>query len=324
MCTCINIFTNNKNYFGRNMDLDYSFNEKIIITPKNYLIKFKKEKSIKNHFAFIGIGTVIDNYPLYAEACNEKGVCIAGLNFPLNCKYYDFDKNKKNYAPYELVLLIMALCKNMKDIRKMLNNVNVYNKSFSTKVPLTPLHFMISYKGESIVIETLKDGIHIYDNVYNVLTNNPPFEFHKNNITNYLQLHIGTPINMINKDISFTNYSYGQGAFGLPGDYNSSSRFIKTYFVKNNILLNNDEYYNINQFFKCLESVLMPCGTVKASYGLEYTRYTCCIDAKKIVYYYKTYNNSTIHFIDMKKENLNSSELITYNLIDKITIIKQN
>ena len=324
MCTCINVFKNNSSFFGRNMDLDYSFNEKIIITPKNYLIKFKKEKSIKTHFAFIGIGTIIDNYPLYAEACNEKGVCIAGLNFPSNCTYYKCNKDKKNYAPYEMVLLIMANCKNMNDVKKTLQHINLINQNFSSKVTLTPLHFMISYKNESIVVETLKDGMHIYENPFNVLTNNPPFDFHKNNISNYLQLHIASPINMINKKMNVINYSYGQGAFGLPGDYNSSSRFVKVFFVKSNLIFNNQEENNVNQFFKCLESVSMPYGCVKATYGLEYTRYSCCIDTKRIVYYYKTYNNSTIHSLNLKKENLNTNKLICYSLNDSINIIQQN
>lgn len=324
MCTCVNILKNEKNFFCRNMDLDYSFNEKIIITPKNYIIKFKKEKSIKSHYAFIGVGTIIDNYPLYAEACNEKGLCIAGLNFPENCKYYKYNKKMNNYAPYEMVLLIMSTCKNMIEVKKTLKNINLLNQNFSLKVPLTPLHFMISFKNESIVIETLEDGMHIYDNIFNVLTNNPKFYYHKNNITNYLQLHIGSPINMVNKNIEISHYSYGQGAYGLPGDYSSTSRFIKTFFVKSNLILNNNDDNNVNQCFKCLESVAMPYGLVKASYGLEYTRYMCCIDTKRIVYYYKTYNNSTIHCVHLKKENLNSKELIVYNLIDKISIINQN
>ena len=46
------------------MDLDYSFNELALIIPRNFKIKFNKTNSIDNHFAIIGIGTIIHNYPL--------------------------------------------------------------------------------------------------------------------------------------------------------------------------------------------------------------------------------------------------------------------
>ena len=40
MCTAIT-FKTADNYFGRNLDLEYSYNEKIIVTPKNYDFTFK-------------------------------------------------------------------------------------------------------------------------------------------------------------------------------------------------------------------------------------------------------------------------------------------
>ena len=74
LCTCINIAGKNS-YFGRNLDLDYSFNERLIITPRNYKINFKFQESIVNHYSFIGIGTIIDDYPLYAEASKRSFDC---------------------------------------------------------------------------------------------------------------------------------------------------------------------------------------------------------------------------------------------------------
>lgn len=324
MCTCLNCHFKNNYYFGRNLDLDYSFNEKIIITPRNYQIKFKKEKSLKNHFAFIGSGTIIDNYPLYAEACNEKGLSMAMLNFPDNCCYYKYDKNKRNYAPYELVLIILSTCKSLKEVKELLSNTNVININFASNVLLTPQHFMISYKGKSITVETLKDGLHIYDNIFNVLTNNPIFLYHQENITNYLKLQTQNPINTLNKNINIKPISYGQGALGLPGDYSSISRFVKCFFISSNMILNEIELNNINQFIKCLDSVMMIKGIIKAKYGFEYTRYSCCINTTKQIYYYKTYDNPTLNAINMHKENLNRNDLICYEMITDLFINKQN
>ena len=71
MCTCIT-FKNNDFYFGRNLDLEYQFGEQVVITPRNYVIKFKENPEYTTHYGMIGMATVAGNYPLYAEAANEK------------------------------------------------------------------------------------------------------------------------------------------------------------------------------------------------------------------------------------------------------------
>ena len=268
MCTCINISYKNNHYFGRNMDLNYSFNERIIIVPKNYLIKFKNEKEIKNHYSFLGIGTIIDNYPLLAEGSNEYGVSIAALNYPIECKYHNLNKENINITPYELPLLILSKCKDLKDIRKIINNLNLINLPFNENINLTPLHFMISYKNKSIVIESNKYGLEIHNNPFNVLTNSPSFNYHKYSLNNYINLNNDFIKNNLN-NLKFNDYSYGLGAFGLPGDYSSNSRFIKIYFIKNYLELNDNNEYNVLQFFKCLESVSMIKNVVKTNNDYE-------------------------------------------------------
>mgnify|MGYP003323119008 CR=1 FL=1 len=116
------------------MDIDYSFNEKIIIVPKNYKIKFKIEKEITKHYAFIGIGTIVNNYPLLAEGSNEFNLSIAALNFPLDCIYKDVNKELLNYAPYELILIILSTCKDLNDVRKIINKLNIINIPFNNDI----------------------------------------------------------------------------------------------------------------------------------------------------------------------------------------------
>lgn len=94
MCTCINLKTKDF-YFGRNLDLECSFGEKVVITPRHYEFNLRKEETFKTKYAMIGMATVVDNYPLYAEGSNEKGLSIAGLNFPGN-SYYKEAETRKN------------------------------------------------------------------------------------------------------------------------------------------------------------------------------------------------------------------------------------
>ena len=83
MCTASNYITDD-HYFGRNFDYEISYNERVTITPRNYEFKYRKIDDIKTHYAIIGIAAGIDGYPLYYDACNEKGLAIAGLNFAGN------------------------------------------------------------------------------------------------------------------------------------------------------------------------------------------------------------------------------------------------
>lgn len=306
------------------MDLDYSFNEKAIIIPRNYKINFKKTKSITSHFAIIGIGTIVDDYPLLAEASNEKGLAIAALNFKNNATYYLEKEDKINLAPYELMLYLLAKCENVTQVKLALNNINVIDIDFNDTVKNTPLHFMVSDLSHSIVIETLKDKMYVYDNPYNVLTNNPPFNYQIHNLNNYMSLGIKDPINNFDSNLKFNTYSLGLGALHLPGDYSSSSRFVKTLFIKNNMEMFNNEFDNVKAFFNCLESVKMIKGIVITDKGYEYTRYTSCINLNKSLLYYKTYDNPYINVIDMYLEDIDSSKLIRHELITSFKISKQN
>lgn len=309
MCTAINVKLKDT-YFGRNLDLDYIFDARVIIVPRNYEIKFKKEDTIYSHYAMMGVGIVIDEYPLFADAINEKGLSIAGLNFPFNAKYYEYDESKKNLTTYELVLYLLATCKDIHEVKKELKNINVLNEDFSPHVKLTPLHFLISDKESSIVLETTVDGMKVYDNKFNILTNNPPFEYQKEYLSNFESL---TNQSIDPNTISLSSqlfYSYGSGGYGLPGDYSSASRFIKAHFVKNYLVPSKKELENVRSFFSVLDSVYMPYGSIKTALGYEHTMYTTCYNSSRGILYYKTYENPNINEILLNKYDLDKASLI--------------
>ena len=72
---------------------------------------------------------------------------------------------------------------------------------------------------------------------------------------------------------------------------------------------------SISQFFHILDSVSMIRGSVITPENLyDITIYSCCINASKGIYYYKTYSNNQLTAIDMRRENLDSDLLQTYPL----------
>lgn len=315
MCTAISYKTN-QHYFGRNLDLERNYGEQVVITPRNYAFQQRNGFSLYNHYAMIGMTTVVADYPLYYEATNEKGLSIAGLNFPQNTVYYELIDDKDNIAPFELIPWLLGQCASITEVVQLLDKINIAKIAFSDELPLTPLHWLISDEEASITVECLAEGMKIYENPYGALTNNPPFSYHMMNLNNYMGLHEGAATNCLSPSNILENYSLGMGAMGLPGDYSSASRFVKTVFVKEKSVLGNDETESVNQFFHILSSVSMPKGCVITPNGeYEYTRYTSCCNTDTGVYYYTTYDNRNIISIDMYSVDLDAKNLYCFGSI---------
>ena len=158
-----------------------------------------------------------------------------------------------------------------------------------------------------------------------MLTNNPPFEVQTTLLQNYWYLSAKNPEKIFLKNLKSKPYSLGMGGIGLPGDASSPSRFVRAAFVLENSVCDGEEIAEVGQFFHILSSVEQQKGITEVKKNLfEYTLYSSCINTQKGVYYYVTYENRSITAVDMCKEDLNSSELITYGLIKKENITFQN
>ena len=304
MCTAISY----NDYFGRNLDLDSTYNEQVTIVPRKYKLTYRKQALDNNHYAFIGMAAYYDDYPLFFDGMNEYGLCCAALNFPDFAYYKDFNSELHNITPFEFIPWILSQCQNLTDAKKLISKTNLVDIKFNNQLPLTPLHFIIADKNSSISVEPTKDGIKIYDNPYGVLTNSPPFDMQMFNLNNYLNLTANTPNNRFSKATDLNPYSFGMGAIGLPGDFSSSSRFVKATFVKTNSPDFDTEKECINQVFRILNTVAIPKGSVIMQNGnLEYTIYSCCMNDGK--YYYTSYNGG-FYYADIFKENLDTDRLI--------------
>ncbi len=324
MCTAATYNTKD-HYFGRNLDLDYSYNQTVTITPRNFAFKFRKAKVLERHYAIIGMAYVVDDYPLYYDAINEKGLGMAGLNFEGNADYKEIDTSKDNISPFEFIPWILGQCSNISEVKELLNNINLANINFSDELPLSPLHWMISDKEKSIVVESVKEGLKVYDNPVGVLTNNPTFDIQLFNLNNYIACGPKQPNNNFSKNINLDLYSRGMGGIGIPGDLSSSSRFVKVAFTKLNSVSGDTESESISQFFHILGSVNQQKGLTNVGDDkFEYTIYSSCCNMDKGIYYYTTYENSQITGICMNKEDLEADKIVSYPLVTGQQINFQN
>lgn len=324
MCTAATYHTRS-HYFGRTLDLDYSYDERITITPRNFPLHFREVPGLERHYAMIGVAFVVDDYPLYYDGVNEKGLGVAGLNFPGNADYKPMKAGMSNVCPYEFIPWLLGQCATVQEARKLLERMNFLNIPFSQSLPLAPLHWLIADRESAITVESLKGGLKVYDNPVGVLTNNPPFDYHMLYLENFMNLTREPAINRFCSSLTFQPYSNGMGAIGLPGDLSSPSRFVKAAFTKLNSVCGHSEAESLSQFFHILGSVTQQRGCVQVGTDKYMTTlYTSCCNVDTGVYYYNTYSNNQISGVDMYKENLDGVELVGYPLMKEQKIYMQN
>ncbi len=324
MCTAATYRTKD-HYFGRTLDYEVSYGEEVVVTPRNFPFHFRHMGGLSSHYAIIGMATVAGEYPLYYDATNEKGLSMAGLNFPGNADYKPLAEGKDNVATFELIPWLLGQCATVEEAKAYLARMNLANTPFSPQFPVSPLHWIIADRDCAITVESVREGIRIYDNPVGVLTNNPPFDYQMTNLTNYMSLSTEPPENHFSDQLDLTPYSRGMGMLGMPGDLSSASRFVRVAFTKLHSVSGTSESESISQFFHILGSVAQQRGCVHMGEGkYEITIYTSCCNTDRGIYYYTTYENSQITGVDLHRENLDGQQLSRYPLMTGQRIHMQN
>lgn len=322
MCTALHVFGN---YFGRNLDLEGSYGEKVCFLPRNAPVLFRRVKKMEKHYAMLGMAVVTEGVPLFYDGVNEAGLCMAGLNFPANAHYHPEAEGKDNVTPFEFIPWILGQCASIGEVKEKLEWMNLVDIPFSPQIPLATLHWMISDREESIVVESMADGLHVYENQARVMTNNPPFPYQLFNLNNYRGLSAFTPENQLSEGLPLDVYCQGLGGLGLPGDLSSMSRFVRAAFHCQKAVWEGEESSAVSQVFHILGSVEMPRGSCRTDGGqMDLTVYSCCMAADTGRYYYTTYDNRQISCVDMNRENLEGDSLIVFELKKGQNICWQN
>lgn len=315
MCTAATYRTKDF-YMGRTLDYEFSYGEEVVVMPRGYDLQFRHMGKIGKHFAMIGMAHVADGYPLFYEAFNEKGIGMAGLNFVGNAVYAKVQEDAENVAQYEFIPWILGQCASLAEVRALLERLNLVDTPFSREYPCAQLHWLIADKSGALTVESMADGLHVYDNPVGVLTNNPPFPMQLFRLNDYMGLSAQQPNKRFSSALELRTYSRGMGAIGLPGDLSSASRFARAAFVRMNSVSGDSEEESVSQFFHILGAVEQQRGCCEVEDGrFEYTIYTSCCNTDKGIYYYTTYQNHQITAVDMYREKLDGCELKCYPLM---------
>lgn len=329
MCTGLTLETKEGlHLFGRNMDIEYSFNQSIIFIPRNFKCSnIETNKELTTKYAILGMGTIFNEYPTFADGMNEKGLGCAGLNFPIYASYSEKPIEGKNNIPvYDFLLWILANFSSLEEVKNALKNTNIVDIPINKNTPNTTLHWIISDStGKSIVVEQTKEKLNVFDNNIGVLTNSPTFDWHITNLNQYVSMNYNQIPNLELREQSLTALGQGTGLVGLPGDFTPASRFIRASFLRDALLKNNKNSINLIDFFHILNNVAMVRGSIRTlAEKSDITQYTSCMCLEKGIYYYNTYENNQINAIDMNKEDLDGNQIKVYSYKTDLSINFEN
>ena len=305
MCTAIRF---NERYFGRTFDYERGFGERLIVTPRERT----RILGADNRYAMMGVGVIFEGTPLYFDGVNEWGLIVAALNFPSFAVYRDATDGEMGIAAGQLCSHILGVCRSVDEAIAMLKKITVTPSSPDGKISSTPLHWIISDQRESAVVESVADGLKITKTDEGVLTNSPPIEYHGCRLCDFSSL---SPTNPKASGVGIGAYSRGMGAIGLPGDFSSSSRFVRAAILKKWVFErdNADCVCDIERSFSVLSSVTIPVGAVISDEGLPvYTRYTAVIDMESPAYYLTTATCRTVSRISLTDKLFDDKEIRSY------------
>lgn len=323
MCTSLTLPTPNRRLFGRTLDLDTHFGERVTLTPRRYAFAFNGSSPQPNRYAMLGMAAVADGYPLYAEAMNERGLCMAGLRFAGNAVYADAPAvGKINLTPWELIPYFLGRYATVNEVRNALREVCVVDRPFARNMPNAPLHWHVTDQNPdhgSLVLEITTAGMRVYEDAVGVLTNNPPYPYQLAQYAAFASLSARPRRAESPAGADFS--SLGDGARGLPGDYSSASRFIRAATLRRWVA----EWMQtqpqggeagtapspLDRFFAILGAVSPMAGAVLTEAGSSHrTLYTCCMDGEAGAYHYFTEEDTSVRSVSLTGANAEGEALI--------------
>lgn len=321
-----------KHLWGRNFDFNrIAAGSQITFLPRNvdyyrlgtYIEQNLNEKDhVHGTYAAIGTGaTVLQSTPTLFEGINEKGLMGGQLYFRQFASYAKEPKaGTCGIQPAFLVTELLTQCSCVEDIIEHLETkITIIDQKIFGSVPT--VHWIFSdASGQTILIESEADGLHIYKNSMGILTNSPNYRWHETNLLNYGNIgtkdHDTWELNHVPMHPCFS----GTGGLGLPGDCSSPSRFVRLAYLKAHGEKGANEPQGVTYMFRLFENIAFPLGMVSVGQDhtvtehdanvteFDYTLYTSVMCAESLKFYWNLYDQMQIQCIDL------------HNLLDETTI----
>lgn len=313
MCTAIRFDDGRGHmYFGRNLDWSCSYGERVTIVPAGHVPASPFGAIEKVIHPVIGMAVVEKGVPLFFDCANDVGLAVAGLNFPGYAHYETGPVDgRTSVAAFEFPLWVASGFGTVDSVEAALADVAIVDRPVSEKYPSSLLHWIIGDATRSIVVEYTEAGMQVFHDDLDVLANQPGFSWHAENVRNYLNLSPEVPAPATWRSAKLSAYGSGGGMRGIPGDYYSTSRFVRAAYLNARYPQRESEEENVSRLFHTLAGVAMIDGAARMMTGeFEKTVYTGGFSSRTNTYYYSTYDDPTIRSVVLGDFDAAGTELV--------------
>ncbi len=227
---------------------------------------------LKSKYAFIAVmPAILKGAEAYLEGQNSAGLGMSGNFLPGFTEYQTVATGDKDYVSVlNLGRFALGMFDSVKALRAELPKYKVwFDPSEVSGLPTPPwLHFVFTDRtGDSIVIEFVKGQMVISDNVAQVLTNSPTYDWHVLNLRNYLSLTNDGKASVPYRGGNVTALGQGGALLGLPGDYQPSSRFVRAAYLRHLATTPANASEASQLAVHVLNNVDIPVGVVSSTEG---------------------------------------------------------
>ena len=312
MCTGIRFSDGDGHlYLARNLDWTSGYGERVVVTPTGYATRSPFGAVAGIRHAVIGMGIVEEDTPLYFDCGNDAGLAVAGLNFPGYAQYAPEPvEGATNVAAFEFPLWVASQFASVDEVEAALGDVVIVDRPINQRYPSSLLHWIVGDADRALVVEHTSDGMQVFDDDVDVLTNQPGFAWHHENLRNYLNAAPDFPEDTVLGRAHLAPFGSGSHMRGIPGDYYSPSRFVRAAYVNAHYPEKASEQDNVSRAFHTLQQVAMVDGCAAMSSGeFEKTIYTGLFSSRTTTYYWNTYDDPAIRSAAMADHASDGTEL---------------
>lgn len=301
---------------GRAMEYPVDTASEIVVHPKGIKLSSKAPNgkaglSWQSKYGYIA--TSAFERDIVADGMNEEGLSVGFLLLPETQYQVISEKDaKKAIRISDLGDWLLGNFATVKEVKNALKTVKVWGDIIQKIQMVAPVHIAVHDKeGHNLVVEYIKGEPVFYDNPMGVLTNGPTFDWHLQNIRNYVNL---TPVNVQEVELAGVKVmgtGHGSGMVGLPGDLTPPGRFIRTLALVQTAQAPKNKDEAVNLANHVLNTVDIPYGVIKEkmqnSYKpTDYTQWVVIKDLQNQVLYYRSYEDVALKAVHLKSLDLAS------------------
>ncbi len=270
---------------------------------------------------YAAVGTNGFDAPAIVEGFNEKGLSVGIFYFPGYGKYQDVSAADlpRAIAPWELPVYLLSTCATVPEALEAARGVRVGATVEQHLGIAPPCHYMVNDAGgHCVVLEYIDGALKVHENPLGVITNSPSFDWHVTNLRNYVNLSVTNVPPVELSGIKLAGLGQGSGMLGLPGDFTPPSRFVRAVAFSQSALPVETARQGVLQAFHLLNQFDIPLGAAR---GMEdgkqvadYTLWTSASDLTNRCFYFRTFANSRIRMVDLKKLDLDAKQIKTFSM----------